>query len=42
MRLDNCREDLEFLNKMIDNALIERLEFVLANRYDEADLHGGR
>ena len=32
--LDNCREDLEFLNKMIDNALIERLEFVLANRYE--------
>jgi len=32
--LDNCREDLDFLNKMIDNALIERLEFVLANRYE--------
>jgi asparaginyl-tRNA synthetase len=31
--LDNCREDLEFLNKMIDNALIERLEFVLANDF---------
>jgi len=31
--LDNCREDLEFLNKMIDNGLIERLEFVLANSY---------
>jgi asparaginyl-tRNA synthetase len=31
--LDNCREDLEFLNKMIDNALTERLEFVLANSY---------
>jgi len=31
--LDNCREDLEFLNKMIDTALIERLEFVLANSF---------
>lgn len=31
--LDNCREDLEFLNKMIDTKLIERLEFVLANSY---------
>ena len=31
--LDNCREDLEFLNKMIDNGLIERLEFVLANSF---------
>ncbi len=31
--LDNCREDLEFLNKMIDNALIERLKFVLDNSF---------
>jgi len=31
--LDNCREDLEFLNKMIDTALIGRLEFVLANDF---------
>jgi len=31
--LDNCREDLEFLNKMIDKELIERLEFVLANSF---------
>lgn len=31
--LDNCREDLEFLNKMIDKDLIERLEFVLANNF---------
>jgi asparaginyl-tRNA synthetase len=31
--LDNCREDLEFLNKMIDKDLIERLEFVLANSF---------
>ena len=27
--LDNCREDLEFLNKMVDKGLIERLEGVL-------------
>ncbi|MFZ0471005.1 MAG: asparagine--tRNA ligase [Bacteroidales bacterium] len=31
--LDNCREDLEFLNKMIDKDLIERLKFVLANSF---------
>lgn len=31
--LENCREDLEFLNKMIDNGLTERLEFVLANDF---------
>ncbi len=31
--LDNCRDDLEFLNKMIDKELIERLEFVLANSF---------
>ena len=27
--LDNCKDDLEFLNKMIDKTLIERLEGVL-------------
>lgn len=31
--LDNCRDDLEFLNKMIDRELIGRLEFVLANSF---------
>ena len=31
--LENCREDLEFLNKMIDNTLIERLESVLADSF---------
>jgi asparaginyl-tRNA synthetase len=31
--LDNCRDDLEFLNKMIDRELIGRLEFVLANNF---------
>ncbi len=27
--LDNCRDDLEFLNKMVDKGLLERLEGVL-------------
>ena len=31
--LDNCQDDLEFLNKMIDPTLIERLNFVLENDF---------
>jgi asparaginyl-tRNA synthetase len=31
--LDNCHDDLEFLNNMIDNALLERLRFVLENEF---------
>jgi asparaginyl-tRNA synthetase len=31
--LDNCRDDLEFLNKMIDMSLIDKLKFVLANNF---------
>jgi len=31
--LDNCRDDLEFLNKMIDKGLIERLEGVLKDSF---------
>lgn len=31
--LDNCLEDLEFLNSMIDKALLERLKFVLENEF---------
>ena len=31
--LDNCREDLEFLNNMIDKALLERLKFVVDNEF---------
>jgi asparaginyl-tRNA synthetase len=31
--LDNCVEDLEFLNKMIDKELIERLKFIVENDY---------
>lgn len=31
--LDNCKDDIEFLSKMYDKELIERLEFVLANDF---------
>ena len=31
--LDNCKDDLEFLNKMIDKTLIERLEGVLKDDF---------
>jgi len=31
--LDNCKDDLEFLNKMIDKGLIERLEGVLKEEF---------
>ncbi len=31
--LENCREDLEFLNSMIDKGLLERLNFVLNNEF---------
>ena len=31
--LDHCQDDLEFLNKMIDNGLIERLKGVLADDF---------
>lgn len=31
--LDNCRDDLEFLNKMIDKSLIERLESVVKEEF---------
>ncbi len=31
--LDNCRDDLEFLNKMIDKELIQRLEGVIKNDF---------
>jgi asparaginyl-tRNA synthetase len=32
--LENCIDDLEFLNSMIDKALIERLKFVLDNKFE--------
>jgi asparaginyl-tRNA synthetase len=31
--LDNCSEDLEFLNSMIDKALLDRLKFVVDNEF---------
>jgi asparaginyl-tRNA synthetase len=31
--LANCKEDLEFLNNMIDKALLERLKFVVENEF---------
>ena len=31
--LDNCKDDLEFLNKMIDKGLIERLEGILKEEF---------
>ena len=31
--LDNCSEDLEFLNNMVDKGLLERLNFVLKNDF---------
>ncbi|MDR3338788.1 MAG: asparagine--tRNA ligase [Candidatus Symbiothrix sp.] len=30
---EHCKDDIEFLNKMYDNELINRLNFVLANRF---------
>ncbi len=35
--LENCREDLEFMNKMWDNELIERLNFVVNNDFCRVD-----
>ena len=32
--LENCREDLEFLNKMYDNELLERLKFIIDNNFE--------
>ena len=31
--LDNCKDDLEFLNKMIDKTLIERLKSVVSGSF---------
>jgi asparaginyl-tRNA synthetase len=31
--LDNCEDDLAFLNKMFDKGLLERLNFVLENKF---------
>jgi asparaginyl-tRNA synthetase len=32
--LEHCSDDLEFLNKMIDNELMERLRFVVENTFE--------
>jgi len=32
--LENCQDDLEFLNKMVDKGLIERLRFVLDHSFE--------
>ena len=39
--LENCREDLEFMNKMWDNELIDRLNFVLENDFVRLDYTEG-
>ncbi len=39
--LENCREDLEFMNKMWDSELISRLEFVLHNDFVRLDYTEG-
>ena len=31
--LENCKDDLEFLNKMIDHSLLERLHFVVEHEF---------
>ena len=31
--LENCADDLEFLNKMVDTGLLERLKFVVSNNF---------
>lgn len=31
--LENCKEDLEFLNNMIDKSLLEKLKFVIENEF---------
>ena len=39
--LENCREDLEFMNKMWDKGLLERLQFVLDNDFVRLDYTEG-
>ncbi|MBR2961959.1 MAG: asparagine--tRNA ligase [Alistipes sp.] len=39
--LEHCREDLEFMNKMWDNELLERLQFVLDNDFVRLDYTEG-
>ena len=39
--LENCREDLEFMNKMWDAGLIERLAFVVSHEFKRLDYTEG-
>ena len=39
--LENCREDLEFMNQMWDKGLLERLQFVLDNDFVRLDYTEG-
>lgn len=39
--LDNCKDDLEFLNKMIDKSLIERLQSVVKGSFVRLDYTDG-
>ncbi|MFR9524073.1 MAG: asparagine--tRNA ligase [Rikenellaceae bacterium] len=39
--LDNCKEDLEFMNKMWDKELLERLNFVVDNEFIRLDYTEG-
>jgi asparaginyl-tRNA synthetase len=39
--LENCIDDLEFLNKMYDNELIDRLKFVIENDFKRLDYTEG-
>lgn len=39
--LNNCREDVDFLCKMYDNDLVERLEFVINNDFVRLDYTDG-
>lgn len=39
--LDNCMDDLEFLNKMYDDGLIERLRFIVENDFVRLDYTEG-
>ncbi|MBN1132518.1 MAG: asparagine--tRNA ligase [Bacteroidales bacterium] len=32
--LENCRDDLDFLNQMVDKGLLDRLGFILENRFE--------
>ncbi len=35
--MENCRDELEFLNKFIDNSLLERLNSILSNEFVRLD-----